>query len=272
MNDILSFYAECEEVASQIPNFTLGCKEDVDYDINILANKYCEAFDNNDEQKKNQYICALLVRYEHMFSYYKKKSPYVNDNIILKDWIYDGIQRACKYRNWLKDSALINDERGAEICINNAIDTSRKRFYNSTNKQKRKGFFFDNGVLSLDSLKESSGFEASDTVKDSERYPLDLDLVDRLIMSKNYEDAIILDLLLNTDAYISTKRLNTEIQNLNSRYLKYFESKYHNVDTDSLERIVNKLLSKKGRSLSGFSRTKIQKLQNNSLLKSILMS
>ena len=264
--ETVQFYNQCAEIASTIPNFKQGCKEDVDYDIDVLLNEYCSALDSKDDVKMNQYICALFVRYQHMFSYFKNKSANVDDDTIIKEWLFDGFQRACKYRSWLKDSKLIHNRRGAEICLNNAIDTSRKRFYNKTNAQKRSGFFFEDAVLSTEALLESG----TDVAVYNEQYPLDEEIVNKFLSKNDYESGILVDLILNSEAYISSNKLNSEISSLDTKYAEYFMHKYTSVNKMCLESTIRNMSSKKGRALSNYSRNKMSELKNDNLIKSLL--
>ena len=63
-------YQIFKQKALMIPNFVLGKKEDVEYDIDILANKFCNAIDRHDEVEKDMYFSALVIRYWHMILYF----------------------------------------------------------------------------------------------------------------------------------------------------------------------------------------------------------
>lgn len=109
---LAEFYEQCEIRAKQIPGFVKGKKEDVDYDIDVIANEYCHAIDEHDSLKQDQYASAYFIRYWHMIFYYKNISPNVEVDTIL-EWLIDGFIKACKYRSWLKDAKLINNRRSS---------------------------------------------------------------------------------------------------------------------------------------------------------------
>jgi len=146
-------YKQFTDRASCIPGFIVGQKEDVPYDIDVLANKYCEARDANDEEAKDKYISALLVRYWHLVPLFYKQSAgsgYEMSDMI--DWIFMGIQKATdrKARKWLdKDFKFYNDRRGPEKCINRCIYSVRCTQYQRSNYIKRR---FDYNTISLDDI------------------------------------------------------------------------------------------------------------------------
>ena len=121
--ELLKLYKHYIKYASGIPNFKVAQKNDTNYDITHLANKYCKAVDNNDKTKESQYLSALIIRYWHLIPYYYSERKGINITIEeIADLVVDGILRACKYRAWLNDSYLVSSvQEGAEKCINRCI-------------------------------------------------------------------------------------------------------------------------------------------------------
>ena len=251
--------------AQQIPNFVLGKKEDVEYDIDILANKYVEAIDNKDEVSKDMYFSALVIRYWHMILYYKNNSAGVEVDDIFS-WICDGIQKACKYRGWLKDPKLIGKRRSAEKCINKAIDSVRAQFYVLSNAQKRKFEFLDDSKVFLDSLEERE--QESYLSFEDVFYPVDVDIVQSLLRNKQYIDGVVVDLIMNgncVSSKLSFNKLKKELNSLNGSYFNYFKDKYSVKNMSNVKEAVQKNLN-----MSRFNMTQlIKRLSSNSLIKEL---
>lgn len=236
MIQLSELYSKLLIEASNIPGFVKGGKEDVPYDIDVLANAYCKAVDEFDEAGKNHYLCAWMIRYWHMILYYVNKSPNIPTETII-DWIVDGFLRACKYRSWMKDPKLIGNRRGAELVINQCITTVRANFYAKSNAQKRAEFFFDANLVRLDSLEEHEYDSISQVTEES--YPVDLEVVNRLLDSDRYLDGVVVDLIINGSSAIDGKYshyvLAREIRSLGSNYYEYFTSKYRVKDPRTLK-------------------------------------
>ena len=251
--------------ALQIPNFKLGKKEDVDYDIDFLANKYVEAVDNNDEVEKDLYFSALVIRYWHMILYYKNKSIGVDVEEIFS-WICDGIQKACKYRGWLKDPKLIGKTRSAEKCINKAIDSVRAQFYVLSNAQKRNQEFSNESKVFLDSLEEREQ-ETYLSVEDR-FYPVDVDIVQSLLRERQYLEAVVIDLIMNgncVSSKLSFNKLKKEMSSLTPSYFNYFKDKYGIQNTKLIKETIKKNLS-----MSRFNMNQlVKRLSSNPLIKEL---
>ena len=236
---LAELYEQCEVRASRIPGFVKGKKEDVAYDIDKIANGYCQACDAGDETLKDSYASAYFIRYWHMIFYYKNKSEGVDVETIL-EWLIDGFIKACKYRSWLKDKKLINNVRGAEICINNAIDTMRKNFYKHSNAKKRKDLFFSDNIVNLDDLTEREaeyylGYDEGISDK-----LFELSIVNSMLEKRRYLDSVMIDLIINGDSVshdrFSVVKLNREAKNLDDSYYDYFIRKYNVDSPESLKK------------------------------------
>ena len=259
-------YQVFKQKACQIPNFVEGKKEDVEYDIDILANAYVKAIDERDESKKDMYFSALILRYWHMIFYFKNCSPNVDMDEIFS-WISDGIQKAAKYRSWLKDPKLIGHRKSAEKCINQTITSMRAQFYTLSNAVKRKQEFLDDYKVFLDSLEER---EAETYLGVEENlYPVDVNIVQSLLKDNKLLDGVIVDLIMNGDCVskkLSVTKLIKELTSLNGAYFDYFKNKYEVKDISKIRDIVKQKASK----LSRFNVTQIiNKLKNNLTIKSL---
>ena len=258
-------YQVFSDKALQIPNFVLGKKEDVEYDIDILANAYVKAIDEKDDLNKDLYFSALIIRYWHMILYFKNKSPNVDMEEIFS-WICDGIQKACKYRGWLNDPKLIGKRKSAEKCINQAITSVRAQFYVISNAQKRKQEFLDESKVFLDSLeeREADSYLGVDDVF----YPVDVDIVRALLKDKQYIDSVVVDLIMNGDCVtskLSLCKLKKTLHSLGANYFDYFKRKYDCKDITRVENAISTNLN-----MSRFNMNQlIKRLSTNALIKDL---
>lgn len=202
-----TMYSQFVSSASSIDGFIVGQKEDVPYDITELANEYCDARKRKDEIAKSQYLSALMVRYWHVVPYlYQKSSNSKNVSIYdVISWVYDGIEKACHYQSWEDDSKPVSkDKRGAEKCINQAISSARARFYQFSNFKKNEMM---QGLSILnDAVDESRTLE--DTIGETEDFVGDVscsDIVEKLLIKREYLEAIIVDSILNYDVFNQRK-------------------------------------------------------------------
>ena len=261
-----NLYQVFKQKACQIPNFKEGKKEDVDYDIDVLANEYVHAVRVGDESKKDMYFSALILRYWHMIFYFKNCSPNVDMDEIFS-WISDGIQKACKYASWLKDPKLIGHRKSAEKCINQTITSKRAQFYTLSNAIKRKQEFLDDYKVFLDSLEEREA--ESYLGVDENPYPVDVNIVQSLLKDNKPLDGVVVDLIMNGDCVskkLSISKLLKEISSLGSTYYDYFKDKY---EVDDISK-VRDTISQKASKLSRFNVTQIiNSLRNNPTIKSL---
>ena len=219
-------YKSFVDSASLIEGFVVGQKEDVEYDITDLANAYCEAKRKGDERAKNMYMSALIVRYWHMVPYlYNKSSGSVTSVYDVIEWVYDGIERACHYEAWNDVTKDVHkDPKGAEKCINQAITSSRMKFYGYTNKQRRSNNY---SLLSLDEQINDKGETrysvAGECDDDVNSFELD-DEIKRLAHQGNVVEALILDAILFQDTFlVSSKK---------GKYIKTHDEDGNELDTD----------------------------------------
>lgn len=106
------------------------------YSIDDLANAYCEATDNKDENLKNIYISALVLRFWYTIDKMYKSNT-VAPCLEYEDffwWLYEAIEYACKYRGWQDPDKNLN----AQQCINKCINTIKLQKYYDLRLDKRK--------------------------------------------------------------------------------------------------------------------------------------
>lgn len=211
----LETYKSFVDNASLIDGFVVGQKEDVEYDITELANAYCDARRRNDEDAKNKYMSALMVRYWHMVSYmYNKSLGSISSIYDVIEWIYDGIERACSYEAWNDpEKSISKDPKGAEKCINQSITSSRVRFYDFTNRKSRSMMF---SKLSLDDEIDEKGNSRYNTVYEDDGVDMSFEIVDeikKLAHSGKLVEALMLDAIVFQNTFVVTSKGNGFVKN-----------------------------------------------------------
>lgn len=106
------------------------------YSIDELADAYCDACDNGNEELKSIYISALILRFWYTIDKMYKANT-VAPSLEHEDffwWLYEAIEYACKYRGWRDSDKKLN----AQQCINKCIETIKLQKYYNLRLDKRK--------------------------------------------------------------------------------------------------------------------------------------
>lgn len=131
------------------------------YSIDELADAYCDAVDSGNEQLKDVYISALILRFWYVIDkMYKANS--VAPSLEHEDffwWLYEAIEYACKYRGWRDPDKKLN----AQQCINKCIETIKLQKYYDLRLDKRKVV---NHCCSMDTPIGGEGSDATKTIAD----------------------------------------------------------------------------------------------------------
>jgi hypothetical protein len=131
------------------------------YSIDELADAYCDAVDSGNEDLKNIYISALILRFWYTIDKMYKANT-VAPSLEYEDffwWLYEAIEYACKYRGWRDPSKKLN----AQQCINKCIDTIKLQKYYDLRLDKRKVV---NHCCSIDTPLGGEGDDAGKTIGD----------------------------------------------------------------------------------------------------------
>lgn len=259
---------DCRKYASYLPEIEVNGKitnKYEDYSINVLADNYCKALDENDEYNKNVYLSALILRF-----WYKIDKLYQGTKTCGYDYedcfykLYECINVACEYRAWQKPEKHTN----AQACINQVLSVRGIPFMiYDANLQK-------NGVRASISLDEEVDDESNSTQADliADESTLGFndkayDMVQELIANKLITEAIIADNIAYKDVFKHEKKTITEIDEdgnpykyvkmtsefwpfqlvkelnaLDEDYIKYFNKTY-GVELELLTNAVNNLVS-----------------------------
>lgn len=253
-----------------------------------IANAYCDAEEEHDEVKLNQYFSALMLKYWYMVPYLAKRNT--NLNFEIEDfvfWIAESFSVAFKYKRW-RDSSnkLSQDPNAPEKVINRCIYSTEKRWYAYFNKNKRK-INYNHDVYSLEESFEIFG-DAADAYMQHSNYIGDFDVSHELIQLYLDEDkiinALILDGIANYDTFktvgdkktgnyteFSRALLVKHLNSLDQGYLETFESIYR-VDVNKLQQTVQGLIKSRNYKLYNHIDSAINELRNNKEVLNILCS
>lgn len=217
----MNFYDECLKVAKPLGiDFT---KKATTEEINMLANKYCEALDKNDEYNKNIYFAALAIRFRksmvNLLNNVKKTYSASDFTVIdyesLPSIFLFRLNKACKYRAWQKpkeDGTYLN----AQQCINMVINT---HFYELTGgiakfDKKKANLCTARLDETIANTKGDNEMTLLDTLSDDEdprQNPLGCsvsDIVADFFRINKYDMGIIIAAIGSADCYKYDKKTN----------------------------------------------------------------
>ena len=159
------------------------------YSIDELADAYCDAVDSDNEQLKNIYISALILRFWYTIDRMYRSNT-VAPSLEYEDffwWLYEAIEYACKYRGWRDPAKNLN----AQQCINKCIDTIKLQKYYNLRLDKNKTV---NYCMSMDTPLGSDDDEAKT-------------LGDMLEAEESYDDHSASDVVMLVQSYINRNKI-----------------------------------------------------------------
>lgn len=196
------------------------------YSIDELADAYCAAVDANDTVLKNIYISALVLRF-----WYTIDKMYTSNTVAPSleredffDWLYEGIEYACKYRGWQDPEKNLN----AQQCINKCINTIKLQKYYDLRLDKNKTV---NHCCSLETPVVSNNDDATKTLEDvleADNSLEDSSAYDAILLVQSYinKNKIIEAILLDNIAFNDTQKhfkKNVKTKNSAGETIKYTE-------------------------------------------------
>ena len=222
------------------------------YSIDTLADAYCAAKDAGDEQLKNVYIAALILRYWFKIDKMYQSNQQLNlEREEFFMWLYEAIEYACKYRAWQNPSKKVN----ANQCINQCIETIIVQHYYQFNLAKHRA---NQNTVSLDAPfgTDDEDTTLGDLLESPEtadgHYDDTVMLIQDYINNNTVIEAIIIDTIVSNDVQKHFKKVmkttdeNGEVyrytehssefwpyrlvqilSNLPANYDRYFAKKYH---------------------------------------------
>lgn len=240
MSLIGQMYSDFCSKASRIPNFKIGQKEDVPYDITELANGAADAMDKEDKEWFEAYTSALMVRYWHMVPYLYSQSK--SSRLDMEDmvmWVWDGLAKALRYRSWLDpDKPVSKDPKGAEKCFNQCITSIRQYWYKHFNTNVSKANYT---AASLDEMRENLGEVFEDTVHkqlpfgDGERC---MDLIASLFSNGRLFEGLVVDQVCFGECFKEKpiKRISTTVDQRGNEVEEEIKATEHVFDMGMLAR------------------------------------
>lgn len=175
------------------------------YSIDALADAYCAAVDAGDENLKNIYISALILRFWHKIDKMYKSNT-VAPCLEHEDffwWLYEAIEYACKYRGWKDPAKNLN----AQQCINKCIQTIRLQKYYNLRLDKNKTV---NYCCSIDAPvgDDSEDAKSLSDILVAEDSVYDYSIDDILLLVQNYIDSnkIVEAILIDNIAFNDTQK------------------------------------------------------------------
>lgn len=195
--------------------------------VDQLADGYCLAMDTNDEQKKDAYCAALMLRFWFTINKLYVGSPNIGlDREDFHSWLFEAISYACKpnYRAWQNPEKNCN----AQQAINQCINTIRLQHYYEYNLDKHKANYnttdldrpcnseddkvtIGDTIMSDDTLsREASGFCRAE------------DIIQEFINNRKLVEAIIFDNIANQDPFRHDKKVVKE-ENGDNEVVRYTE-------------------------------------------------
>ena len=232
-------------------------------DIKVLADGYCSAIDHDDDNNKNRYFSALMLRFWYQISKIQNRNYGINlDYDEFLSWVQEGINYAMKYRVWQNPDKHCN----AQQAINQCINTICLQHYYNLNSVKDKANHY---TISLDKTIDTDGkVTVGDLLVDSAATNyIENEIADdstyHIIKTYLAKNKIIEGIILNTIAYedcsrqvketdkatnetdenYSVPKVKTEfyarkcvsiLANLPKDFVKAF-STYYNVDKNKIE-------------------------------------
>lgn len=237
-----------------------------DYDIDVLANEYCKATDENNEVDRNIYFSALILRFWYVIDrmcYKVRGTDFDRTDVFCR--VYECIDVACHYRAWQDP----NKQTNAQACINQVLASRGVPAMIAEYNQKR----YMKITLSLDERVDDDDSYATrgDLIVDNseierkESEARTIDFIQSLIDDGKVIEAIIADTIANRDVYkyfsklvktkdedgneynytkISTEfwpfKLVKELNDLDENYYNYFATTYY-IKDDKLQPARNAL-------------------------------
>lgn len=193
----------------------------IDYEtasVDVLADGYCKACDEDNDQDKNLFISALVLRFWYVIKKLADKSPNMGTDLTdFFGWLYEAIEYACKYRKWQNPENKVN----AQQCINQCIETIRLQHYYQANLKKHKSNYNN---ISLDATYADNGDDVAvsilDTIEDENETETNKSLIaasdtrtfiQRYINKNKLIEAIILDTIAFGDSLKEVKHTKKQI-------------------------------------------------------------
>lgn len=180
-----------------------------EYDINYLADNYCKALDEKDDENINLFLATLLLRFWYVIDkmFQKCKTLGISREDCFNK-LYECINAACYYRAWQNPEKHTN----AQACINQVIASRGvPALVYEANLQKN-----FRATMSLDEeIDSDSRASRVDLLEDQNsrvRYDEPLDEIATLVASGNIIEAIVADNIAYKDVFKHEEKTVKEVR------------------------------------------------------------
>jgi hypothetical protein len=188
-----------------------------DMDKNELANLYLEH--ETKEPERSYYFSALMCRYwKNVYTFYKTSKSTRLGIEDFTSWLAESFFVAFKYRKW-KDpkNKLFNDPQGPDKVINRCIYSTRMRYYQYFNMDKRKvNFMTDSIERQIESFGQMANVYNYMATYDENQEDVNCrDIIKYYLANKNIFNAIVVDLVCFSDTFREVRTV-TEVKEQNN--------------------------------------------------------
>lgn len=194
-----------------------------------IINGYCDAIDLGDTALANGYYAAIMLRYWYKLYEWRDNSAslHLEDQDFIA-WLHDAIWYAVTHKAWRDPSkSIYQDPDGPDKAIQACCGSMRGMAYQYYNKDKRKS---NVQVYSIDASQDENGDSALAFTGAVSEDPSEGEgarsLIERFFTSGKYIEALLLDGVINFDAY---KEVSEEVE---------YDS--YNEETGEVERVTIK--------------------------------
>lgn len=184
-------------------------------DKNLLANLYLKY--EHKEPEKSYYFSALMLRYwKNVYKFYKTSRSARLEISDFTSWLAESFFVAFKYRRWTDpNNKLYNDPQGPDKVINRCIYSTRMRYYQYYNMDKRKINYItdsiDRQIETFGQTAEVYKLLSTDDIKEDDDHCLEV--INHLISKGLIFNSIVVDLICYGDTFRGIKtitRVNAE--------------------------------------------------------------
>jgi hypothetical protein len=256
-----------------------------------LANGYCDADDAHDEQKRDQYYSALMLRYWYKIYDFSNSSHSLKLELDdFASWVSESLNVGLKYRRW-RDSShpLYTDPNGPDKIFNRSFYSTRQRWYKYFNQDKRRVDHFNSVMLEdwVEPVEDDFMSSTSDIGRYADRVfyesgnysTLEMEsstysLVQHFINRGKILEAIIVDSIAHQVNFDSKKGFDNKkvvklLNSLDGKYISYFESTYR-IDKFKINDAVTNIVKLPNRKLYKYIDNTLEDVRNDEMLVSML--
>lgn len=200
---------------------------------NTLCNLYIQ---NKDTELGDAYFAAIMCRYWSALDKYWYKSYSSASQEDCFDMFVEALTYAFSRADWLDEkSSMYNDPNGPDKIINRCIIQARARYYQFTNKHKRK---LNYGISSIEEMQDYYDNECIEFNENDKAPLLDVDIELEKVITKYFDDkdyfkSFLVDFICYGDCFkenqLDIHKLKELMYHIDDSYCEMFSKRY-NID------------------------------------------